>query len=167
MQDKTSTKDTMKDKENPVSEMTEQAVKNCEQALRSGLKFQQEAGQWWTNLLDQGASAEDWQKRFTSFTNLANGFRPTTQKRLEEVLELTEKNTRTGTELFKKAVEAAQTPVIAESQTKWLEFWTASLGAVRSNAEAVAQINTRAMDAWIDFVQKNAEINQVRAPKAA
>jgi len=167
MQDKTSTKETMKDKENPMAEMAEQAVKNCEQALRSGLKFQQEAGQWWTNALDQSASAEDWQKRFSSFTNLANGLRPATQKRMEEVLDLAEKNTRTGTELFKKAADAAQTPVIAESQAKWMDFWTASLGAARSNAEAITQINTRAMDAWIEFVQKNAEITQVRAPKAA
>lgn len=167
MQDKTSTKETMKDKENPMSAMAEQAVKNCEQALRSGLKFQQEAGQWWTTMLDQGASHETWQKRFTSFANLANGLKPATQKRMEEVIELAEKNTRTGTELFKKAAEAAQTPAIAESQAKWMDFWTSSLGAVRSNAEAATEINARAMDTWIEFVQKNAEIAQGRASKAA
>ena len=48
-----------------------------------------------------------------------------------------------------------------------MDFWMSSLGAARSNAEAAMQINTKAMDAWIEFVQKNAEIAQVRAPKAA
>jgi hypothetical protein len=167
MQDKTSTKETMKDKANQMSAMAEQAVKNCEQTLRSGLKFQQEAGQWWATMLDQSASAETWQKRFTSFANLANGLKPAAQKRMEEVMELAEKNTRTGTELFKKAAEAVQTPAIAESQAKWMDFWTSSLGAVRSSAEPLTQVNGRAMDTWIEFVQKNAEIAQGRGSKAA
>ena len=167
MQEKTSTKETMKDKANPIPDMAEQALKNCEQALRSGLKFQHQAGQWWTNMLDQGASIEDWQKRFSSFTNLVNGFRPTAQKRVEEVLDLMEKNSRAGADLCKKASEAAQTPGIAESQAKWMEVWTSSLGAVRSNAEAAVQINSRAMEAWIEFAQKNADLAQARTAKAA
>jgi hypothetical protein len=157
----------MKDKANQMSEMAEQAVKNCEQAMRSGFKLQQEAGQWLSQMFDQNASAGDWQKRFTSYATLANSFRPVTQKRMEEALEMVEKNTRIGTELFKKAAEAAQTPAIPECQAKWMDFWMSSLGAARSNAEAAMQINTKAMDAWIEFVQKNAEIAQVRAPKAA
>jgi len=93
--------------ENPMTEVAAQVVKNCEQALRSGLKAQQEAGQWWSNLLNQAPSPQDWQKRYASFAGLTNGVLPTAQKRMEEVIELMEKNTQTGAELFKKAVEAA------------------------------------------------------------
>ncbi len=167
MQDKTSSKETTKDKENPLADMAEQAARNYEQALRAGLKLQQEAGQWWSGMFDQSASPDDWQKRFTNIASLANGLRPATQKRMEEVLDLMEKNNRTGTELFKKAADAAQTPSIAESQTKWLDLWTSSLGAARSNAEAALQINARAMESWIEFVQKSAELSQARAQKAA
>lgn len=167
MQEKTSSKESFKNKENPMAEIAEQTVKNCEQALHTGLKFQQEAGQWWSKVFDQATSVEDWQKRFSNFNSLANSLRPATQKRLDEVLDLVEKNTRTGTELLKKATDAAQTPAIADSHAKWMDVWTSSLGAVRSNAEAVMQINARAMDTLIDFVQKNADIAQVRSSKAA
>jgi len=167
MKDKADAGTPMENQKNLMSDMAEQVVKNCEQAMRSGLKMQQETGQWWTNWVSQSAPAGDWQKRFSSFSNLVNDFLPATGKRMEEVLELMEKNTRTGTELAKKAADAAQTPVIADSQGKWMEFWSASLGAVRSNTEALAQINGRTIESWMDFVQKNTEVMQIRVPKAA
>jgi hypothetical protein len=151
MQSKTSTKETLKEQENAMSQMSEQAVKNCEQALRSGLKLQQEVGQWWTHLIDQGASAEDWQKRLSAF-------KPTTQKRLEEVLDLAAKNTRVGTELFQKAAEAVNTSIAPYSQGKWMEFWTAWMGAVNSNAQALTELRLRTVESWMSFVQKNADL---------
>jgi hypothetical protein len=167
MKDKDNAKETVKDTVNPISGMAEQAMKNCEQALRTTLKFQQEAGQWWGNLCNQSAPVQDWQKRVANFGTIASGFMPATQKRMEETLELVEKNNRASAELMKKAAEAAQTPVIAESQSKWMDFWASSLGAMRSNAEAAMQINSRALDAWIDFVQKNTEVTEIRVPKTA
>jgi hypothetical protein len=153
--------------EKPVSEMADQALKNYEQALRTGLKLQEEAVRWWSGLLNQTAGSQDWQRRFTSLTSLANGVMPAAQKRMEEVLDLMEKNGQTGADLVKKAVDAAQTPVIAESQAKWMDFWTSSLGAVRTNAEALTQIQTRTIDSWIDFVRQNTEVTEIRVPKTA
>jgi hypothetical protein len=68
---------------------------------------------------------------------------------------------------MKKAVDAAQTPVPAECQAKWMDFWATSLGTVRSNTEAVSQMSSRAIDSWIEFVRKNSEITEVRTPKMA
>jgi len=167
MKSTASTKETHRDKENPVADMADKAMKNYEQALRTGLKLQEEAGKWWTGVLNQSTSAQDWQKRATNWTTMATGVMPAAQKRMEDVLELMEKSSRTGAELVKKAVDAAQTPVIAESQAKWLDFWTASLGAARSNAEALTQIHTRAIDSWIDFVRTNTEVTEIRVPKTA
>jgi hypothetical protein len=92
---------------------------------------------------------------------------PASQKRMEEMLDLAEKNGRAGADLLKKAVAAAQAPAIAESQSKWMEVWTSSLSAARSNTEAVAQISCRAIDAWIDLLQKGTEVVEIRVPKAA
>jgi hypothetical protein len=156
-----------KDKAKPVSEMAEKAMRNYEQALRTGVKLQEEAGRWWTTMLNQTASAQDWQKRVTNFTTVANGIMPIAQRRMEEVMDLMEKNSRTGADLLKKAVDAAQSPAIADSQAKWMEVWTSSLGAVRSNAEALTQINTRMIDSWIDFARKNTEVTEVRMPKTS
>jgi hypothetical protein len=68
---------------------------------------------------------------------------------------------------MKKAVEAAQTPVLSESQAKWMDFWTSSMGAVRSNAEAFTEISSKTLDSWIDFVRKNTDVSEVHAGKTA
>lgn len=158
-------KQTMKEQEKPVVDMADKAMKNYEQALRTGLKLQEEAVRCFNHMFNQTASPQDWQKRFTNFTALTNEVMPLTQKRMEEVLDLMEKNSRNGAELVKKAVDAAQSPVPAESQAKWMEFWTSSMGVARSNAEAITQISARAIDAWIDFVRRNTEITEIRVPR--
>jgi hypothetical protein len=100
-------------------------------------------------------------------TGVANSLLPLAQRRMEEVMSLMEKNGKAGAELMKKAVDAAQTPTVAESQAKWMEFWTSSMGAARSNAEAVSQISSKAIDCWIDLIQKSSELTETRAARAA
>lgn len=157
----------MKDKNTPVSEMADTARKNYEHAVRTGLKFQEEAGRLWGSMLNQTNMAEDWQKRISSMTGMANSLVPIAQRRMEDMLALMEKNSRTGAELMKKAVDAVQTPVLSESQAKWMDFWTSSMGAVRSNAQAFTDISNKAIDSWIEFVRKNGEVSEPRTAKAA
>ncbi|HEV2391005.1 MAG TPA: hypothetical protein VG146_01445 [Verrucomicrobiae bacterium] len=149
-----------------MSDMADTAMKNYEQAVRTGLKLQEEAGKCWTSMLNQATYSQDWQKQFTQMTGVANNLMPLAQQRMEDFMALLEKNGHASTELMKKAVEAAQTPGLAESQTKWMEFWTASLGAVRSNAEAVGEMSSKAIDSWIDFVRKTSDGAQTRARTA-
>src|SRR5512146_5684 len=150
-----------------LSDMADTAMKNYEQAIRTGLKVQEEAGKWWGSMFNQTAFAQDWQKRFSDMSGMANRLMPLAQKRMEEMMDLMEKNSRTGAELLKKAVDAAQAPAMAESQAKWMEFWTSSMGAMRSNAEAVTEISTKVIDSWIDFIRKNTEVAEMHVPKAA
>ncbi len=160
-------KDELKEATRPLTEMADAALKNYEQALRTGLKLQEEAVRCWTNVFNQTASPQDWQRRITNITALTSEMMPMTQRRMEEMLDLVEQNSRVGAELMKKAVDAVQSPVPAESQAKWMDFATYSLGAARSTAEAVTQISTRAIDSWIDFVRKNTAVTEIRVPKAA
>src|SRR6266436_2776556 len=150
-------------KTKPLSEAADKAMKNYEQAVRTGLKVQEEAAHLWTNLLNQSASPQDWQKRFSGATAMANGILPATQKRMEEVLDLMEQNTKASTELFKKAADACQTTTLPECQSKWLDLCTASVDLARSNFEAVTQINSRAVDSWIGYVRKSADVTEVKA----
>ena len=156
----------MKDHEK-MSEITDTAMKNYEQAVRNTLKFQEEAARCWTSMLNRGPIVPDWQRRLDNFNGMANKLIPLAQQRMEEVINLMEKNGRTGAELMKKAVDAAQTPVVSESQAKWMEFWTSSMGAVRSNTEALTEIGVKAVDSWVDFVRKNTELNEARTSKSA
>jgi hypothetical protein len=152
---------------NPMAGMADTAFKNCEQALRTGLKLQEQAGRWWSSMVNQGVGTVDWQKKLSSVTSMANSLVPLAQERMDEVIALAEHNGRSGAELVKQAMDAAQTPGIADSQAKWMEFWTSSFGVARTNTEALMKINNKAIDSWIEFIQKNTEVTEIRMPKAA
>ena len=142
-------------------------MRNYDQIVRTGLKIQEEASRAWTSLLTQGVSAHDWQRPVSAFASVANGVLPKAQRNMQELLEVAEKNTRTSVELMKKAAEAMQAPGMAERQARWMDFWGASLGAARANVDAMMQIGTRALDTWIDLVQRNSEVTQTREAKVA
>jgi len=165
MKERTDTRETAR--ERARSDIADKSLKNYEQLVRTGLKLQEEAARCWSSLLTQTASVQDFQKPISNLTAVANGILPEAQKRMQEMVSLVEANSRTGVELMKKAAEAVQTASIAESQSKWMDFWTTSLGAARHNTEALLQINSRAIDSWIDFAQKNTEVTQVRVPRKA
>jgi len=156
-----------REQEKFVSDIADKAMKNFEQAVRTGLKLQEEAAQWWGKVANQSASAQDWQKRFASTASVANGVMPEAQKRIEDVLALAEKNSQTSLELIKKAADAAQTTAIGESQAKWMEFWADSMKAAQCNVEAMTEIGSRSINSCIEFVRKNTELAEVRLPKAA
>src|SRR5512133_675785 len=88
----------------PVSELYEQAMGNYEQALRTGLRFQEESGKWLTTMLDQASCPQDWQRWVRA---MSDRFIPETQKHMEDNLKMVEQNSRIGVDLMKKAFEAA------------------------------------------------------------
>jgi hypothetical protein len=163
----TKTSDEAKEKAASMSEMADAVRKNCEQALRTSLKFQQEAGRWWGSVFNPGTCAQHWQDQLNSATRTANSVLPLAQKPVSELIDLAEKNSRMSAELMKKALEAVQTPVPAESQAKWAEFWTASLHTARNNTETLSQIGAKALDSWSQFIRTNVEAAENRSGKAA
>ena len=167
MKDKTDTANTAREKRNPVSDIADQFVSNYEQALRTSIRMQQEMVQCWGKWINQSTPAEDCQRRVTRLAGLVNQYVPENEKRVEELVDLMQANTRAGSDLLKKAADAAQTPSPGEAQTKWMDLWTSSVGAVRSASERLTQIGGRAMDSWMDFAQKSVEASQVHVQKAA
>ena len=149
-----------------MSDMAEKAMRNYDQIVRTGLKIQEEASRCWSNMITHGASVQDWQRPFSAFASVANGVLPKAQRSMQELLEVAEKNSRTSVELLRKAADAIQAPGMAERQAKWMDWWATSLGAARANTDALMQIGTRAFDTWIDYVQKNSEITQMREAKS-
>jgi hypothetical protein len=142
------------EKTRPAMELFEQAMKNYEQALKTGLKLQEESARWCVGLVNQAASPQDWQKKVKALTDEVI---PQTQKSIDESLKLIEKNSKVCCELLKKASLAAQSATPQEAQTKFLGFWDASFNAVRDMAQTVAQANTKALDSWFDAVRKACE----------
>lgn len=145
----------------PVSEIFEQAMKNYEQTLRSGLKLQEETGKMLTSLFYETASPHDIQKQFTTEVL------PAAQKRFGECVALFEQNSRIGFDLLKKGLEAGQITSVADKQAKYVDLCEASLKTLRSNAQAVSDINAKAIDSYVEFVKKaTAEVSGTKATKA-
>ena len=163
------TKSNPKERElkNTLSDITDKTMRNYQQALQMGVKLQEETVKCWTSMLNQTPAVPDLQKGFSNFTKVANTVLPAAQRRMEEVLELFEKNTRTGTELMRKAADASQAQSPGDGQNKWTDFWSSSVGVFRANAEALSQINARAMDSWLELVRKSSELAETRVPKTA
>ncbi len=139
----------------PVSELYEQAMCNCENALRAGLRMQEESSKWFTTMMDQMTSPQEWQRWVQT---MSDRFIPQTQKQVEENLRMMEQNSKIGVELVRKAFEAAQCTSVLEGQAKMLNFWGAALNAFREGAEAVTQANTKAVEMGVEFLRKNVEM---------
>ena len=149
--------DEAKEQAASMADMADTLRKNYEQALRTGLKLQEEANRWWTSVFNPATCVQQWQEQLNAATRTANSMLPLTQKPMSEVIDLMEKSTQSAADLAKKASEAVQAPSLAESQLKWTELWTSSLHVARANAEAFSQINTKAIDSWSQFIRKNSE----------
>ena len=150
-----------------MAEVTETARKNYEHAVRTGQKLQDQAGQWWTRILSQGPGLGDWQKHFAGLTRLTTDTLPLAQRRMEDMMSWMECSSRNHAELMRKAMDAAQTPSVAESQNKWMDVWASSMKALQAQVESATEVSTQAIDGWIQFIRKNTEVVEVRTPKTA
>lgn len=91
---------TTDEKTKPVTDLFEQAMKSYEQALRTGVKMQEESAKFFNNLVNQATSPQDWQKRMKAMTD---DLIPQTQKSVDEGLKIIEQTSRTSVELLKKS----------------------------------------------------------------
>ena len=145
---------TTEDKTKPAADLFEQAIKNYEQALKTGLKLQEDSLRMWTGLVNQSTAPQDLQKRAKA---LADEIIPQTQKTIEDNLKLVEQNSRTSIDLLKKAAATAQATTVQDAQSKFLSFCETSLNAVRDTTMAVTQANAKAIESWVSYARKSAE----------
>jgi hypothetical protein len=145
-----------------MTELMDQAVETFDAAMKTGLKMQEEATKWWSDTLGELASSKDWQDRMQTAAKEAI---PMARQNAEETLRLIDENTRTSLDLLKKAFESAQPDSLAEAQARTQELWEASLAALRKNAQAVVQANSRALESFSAFAKKN--FDGKKAPAAA
>jgi len=69
---------------------------------------------------------------------------------------LLEENSRASVDMMKKAMEAAQATTLPDTQEKVMEFCESSLKSLKSNAQAIVDINVKAIDSWVAFIKKAA-----------
>ena len=144
---------TTEEKTKSGTDLFEQGLKNYEQALKTGLKLQEDSLRLWTGLLNQPTAPQELQKRSKA---MVDEIIPQAQKTIEENLKLVEHNSRTTIELLKKAAATTQATTVQEAHSKFLSLWEASLNAVRDTTMAFAQANAKAVESWNGYVRKSA-----------
>jgi hypothetical protein len=138
----------------PVAELFDQAMKNYEQALKTGLKMQEEVTKWWSNLYCQPPWSAEWQKKMTAA--MEDVF-PAAQKNLEEGLRMIEQNSRASLELMRQTMEASQDVSLGDGNLRVQKLWQTSLNAVQTNAQSITNANARLMSTWANIAQKAME----------
>jgi hypothetical protein len=134
-----------------VSQVLDGAVETFGQALKAGVKAQEEIVKWWSNSLNGGSFMGDWQKRSKQFFDDTI---PATQKQAQEWMKLAEQNYRRSVELLKKAVEADPDQSFDAASERVRKLWEESLAVIKENAEAMVQTNAKLMDLWAEQIGK-------------
>jgi len=140
-----------------MTSLFDQAVQTFGDAMKAGVKMQEEIGRWWSDMLEQAGPVQEWQKRSRAMVCDAI---PAAQRNAEEFMKVVEENYRRSLDLLKKAVDTEPSGTPADMQAKTQELWEASMGVVRDNAQAMAQANVKMMETWADLIKKNMNGNQ-------
>jgi len=136
------------DKAKPVTDLFEQVMNSYEQALKTGVKMQEESMKYFSNLVSHNSSSQDWQKQMKTMTD---EFFPQTQKTVDAGLKLIEQTNRSGVELLRKVVAASQPTSVHDAQAKYLGLWAASLDVMRDTTVAMTQASNKVIGSWFSY----------------
>lgn len=145
-----------------MTDVMEQALDTFDAAMKAGVKAQEEATKWWSDLLGDAGSIQDWQRKAVS---AVGEMLPTAQKNAEDYLHVLEQNARNSMDLLKKAMEAGQSESLADLQAKTQKLWESSLTTLRTNTQAVVQANAKALESLTDLARKNGHNKPAAAAK--
>lgn len=144
--------------ENSVTNLFDQAVQTCSEAMKAGVKVQEDMARWWSEAFEQSGAMQAWQKRSRAMLSEAI---PAAQKNAEEWLRVIEQNYRRGMELVKKAFESEQANAPADVRMRTQELWEQTLGVFRDSTQAMAQANVKMMEQWAQILRKNVNGNEI------
>ena len=131
-----------------ATDLFEEAFKSYEQALKTGIKVQEDNVKMWKDLLSKTSSPSDFQAKFTE---MAEDVLPTAKKRMNEAFKMVEQNTKMSVDLMQQAMEACQPGTMDETQNRLRGLWESSLAASRTNVQSVMKANQQILDAWTGF----------------
>ena len=135
-----------------ASGLFDQAVATFGDALKAGVKIQEEVGKWWSDALDQAGPVTEWQKKSRALVSEAI---PAAQKNAEEWLKLVDQNYKRSMALLKKAFDTSGDPTEVRAKTQ--QLWEESMELIRDNAQAMADANKKVLELWGGMLKKNIE----------
>lgn len=134
-----------------TTELFEHAMEMWETAIQTGVKLQEESTKRFADMMTQFGPPQEWQKRTQSFVSDAI---QTTQKNVEDAMRVMNESAKRTMDLLQKALDAGQVEANADPQAKARDVWEATLSALRANAQAIVQANTRVLESWAELGKK-------------
>jgi hypothetical protein len=133
------------------TELFDQAIRSYEQALRTGVRLQEDTAKWWSNFLHQTAWTQDWQRQMSTVVSQTI---PTAQRSMEESLRLIDQSSKTGLNFLKRAVDAPRTNAASDMQSQVQDIWQSSMNVLQTNMQAITDSQAKVMESWTDFVRR-------------
>ena len=135
---------------NQESELFGQATKSFESAIQAGLQLQEESVKFIADVLNDIGSPQKWQKQIHT---VMNEVIITSQKNMDEAVQVMNENAKTSMELLQKTFESRPADT-KEAQSRTLEVWKTTLSVLQRNAEVAARANNRLVEAWTEVAKK-------------
>ena len=154
----------MATRDSDVMQVLDSAIGAFGDALKAGVRAQEEMVKWWSGAAESANPLAEWQKRSRRFFDEAA---PSAQKQVEDWMKVVEQNYRRSIDLLKKAVDSDHNGALDGFRDRIRTLWEESITVVKENAEAMAQANVRLMEAWNDLARKNFECEAKGFAKAA
>jgi len=150
--------------ESDVMQVLDTTVNAFGDAMKAGVKAQEEMSRCWSDALSSGNPLGDWQKRSRQMFDEAV---PAAQRQTQELLKLVEQNYRRSVDLLKKALSMDGNGAVDGLQEKIRALWEDSVAVVKENTESMAQLNVKILEAWTDLLRKNFEQGEAALKSAA
>jgi len=136
-----------------VTELLDSAASAFSDALKAGVRAQEEVVKWWTSSFD-GACAGDFQKRGRQLFDEAI---PAAQKQAQDWLKIIDANCRRGVDLVRKAMDSEQDSLAAAFTDASRRLWEETVAVVKENLESMTQANIKMLEVWADLLRKSVE----------
>jgi len=134
-----------------INEIFHEAMRSYEQALKSGIKLQEESVNLWKDLLSKLGSPEEFQAKLKSLS--ADVF-PNARKRMEEFIETFNTTSNQAMDLFEKTLGVYQATSVTDAQRRMQDVIESSLATLRVNVHTALNTNAKIVASWKDLVDR-------------
>jgi chemotaxis regulatin CheY-phosphate phosphatase CheZ len=134
-----------------VNEMFQEALRNYEKALKSGIELQEESVNLWKTLLTQLTSPDEFQAKLES---MQSEVFPTARKRMEEFVDLFNQSSNQTLELFEKSMSVYQAKSMTDAQRRLQDLMESSIATLRGNVQTALNTNTKIISSWKDILDR-------------
>jgi len=133
------------------NDLFQEALRNYEKALKSGIQLQEESVNLWKDVLTKLGSPEDLKAKLESMTE---DVFPKARKRMEEFVETFNRSSNQTIDLFEKTLSVYQATSVTEAQRRVHDLIESSLNALRVNVHSALNTNAKIIASWKELVDR-------------